>query len=518
MRLSWLVLLTVGVLGLGSCVAQAEDPHVTDFRWFPYVGPAVPTMGFPFGVQASYDPWMPGWISGTIFEETGGTERELTTCWYASCVVGVPGDPSDDYAHPRARTFKISLYNEGSEYESQTLVVNQRRLHFGLEGDFDWSPGLFHVTLSQSIGGTDLDTIIRENGREVTSCNVYWDYCTTPVTSGASYSATVEDPEGNVYGISASYRATSSTTGTKETADQIDLPRLGALFPTTSAVCDTLLNFQGSHLDNSTVSDQELACQAGVANRLSMTALLQAVIASGTGTTAVGWWLMHQGTVQVLSPAWPTTPWPDAQVPAIDDLPEVWQGATLGLADHYMLQARGADLTQAAAMAIAATCLWDASGISNDGLDVCRTLPIFVTGSDVAEATDHDVEAIASNLEWFKLNYEASGAKNGTHSWVRSAAPCDGETPSGQQCDEYPFFASEQGGPYTSGPRPHLRYIDASDNTLQGTRYSTFIGYCGLTTGTRPEGRANATGGSTFLVVALPSGLGIPSYTRLCNR
>ncbi len=249
-----------------------------------------------------------------------------------------------------------------------------------------------------------------------------------------------------------------------------------------------------------------------------MTALLQAVAVAGTGTTGVLWWLEHQGTVQVLSPSWPTRPWPDAQVPAIDDLPQVWQGALVGLADHYMLQARGRDLTQAAAMAIAATCLWDASGIANDGLDVCKTLPIFVTGSDVAEATDHDVEAIAGNPSWFKLNYEASGAKNGSHGWVNSKVPCNRDDDPGQQCDEYPFWASEQGGPYARPTTAHLRYIDEDDNQLQGTRYSSFISACGLRTGTRPEGRANATGGTTFLVVALPSAMGIPSYTRLCNN
>jgi hypothetical protein len=510
----WLAALAAGLLAVVPSMAQATS--VTDFSTFQNGGPSVPTMGWPFGLQVRYSDRLYVFDHGEVYEETSGGRTTLTNnCIYYGCALNVQPVASRDYAHPPTRTFEVVLYTDrGASYGNTTLVVNERRLHFALEGDFDWSPGLFHVTVPGSLANTTLDTIIYENGSEVRRCNVYWSYCTTPVTSGASYYAAVKDPDGNLYGITASYRATSSTTGVKETADQIDLPRLGTLFATTTDVCDTLLSFQGSHLEDSSVSDQELACQAAVANRLSMTALLQAVAVAGTGTTAVLWWLEHQATVQVLSPDWPTTPWPDAQVPAIPDLPQVWQGAVINLADYYKLSAQGKNLTQAAAETIAAACLWNASRIT-DGLDACRSLPVFITGSDVAEATDHDLEAIVGHPQWVKLNYEASGAKNGSHSWVNSVEPCDGATPSGKQCDEYPLWASEQGGPLAI-PTPHLRYVDATDNQLQGSRYSSFIGSCGLRTGTPQEG-ANATGGTAFLVVPIPSSAGIPS-TWLCNR
>lgn len=516
-RAVWLAVLAAGLLAVVPCVAQAT--YITGMTTFPNGGPSVPTMSWPFGVQVSYSDRLSPWDTGKLHEETGGSRVTLTdTCWYYGCSETVPGDTSTDYAHPPTRTFEIVLYHTdtGAAYDSRTLVVHERRLHFALDADFDWSPGLFHVTVPEHEGGTLLNTIIYENGREATRCNVYYSHCETSVTSGDSYYAAVEDPDGNVYGITPSYRATSSTTGVKETADQIDLPRLGALFAGTSDVCTLLVTFPyGSHLETSSESDQQLACEAGVANRLSMTALLQAIAAAGTGTTAVLWWLEHQQTVQVLSPDWPTTPWPDAQVPAIPDLPQVWQGAGINLADHYMLQANG-DLAQTAAEAIAVACLWSASRIT-DGLEACRTLPVFVTGSDVAEATDHDLEAIAGHPEWVKLNYEAAGAKaTSNRRWVYSVAPCDVTVPAGEQCDEYPFWASEQGGPLAS-PTPHLRFIDATDNTSQGGLYGNFVTICGLRTGT-PQERANATGGSPFLVVPLASGLGIPSYTRLCNR
>jgi len=515
MRPLWLVVLAVGALAFGSCVAQAT--YVTDFRTWPNGGPSVPTMGWPFGVQVTYSDRLSPWDTGKVWEETASGRVTLTdSCWYYGCSETVQPVASRDYAHPPTRTFKVVLYHTdtGAAYDERTLVVHERRLHFALEADFDWSPGLFHVTVPGSLANTTLDTIIYENGREADRCNVYWSHCETPVTSGASYYAAVEDPDGKLYGITPSYRATSSTTGVKETADQIDLPRLGALYATTTDVCNMLLTFPyGTHLARESPTDQWIACDTAVANRLSMTALLQAVAAAGTGTTAVLWWLEHQATVQVLSPDWPTTPWPDAQVPAIDDLPQVWQGAVINLADYYKLQARGQAWTQAAAEAIAAACLWNASRIT-DGLEACRSLPIFITGADVAEATEHDIEAIVGNPQWVKLNYEYGRGKEAyqNRNWYIGQGACRADPDEGQQCDEYPFWASEQGGP-AAFPTPSLRYIDARDNGLQGLRYGSFVTSCRLVSGDPPVS-GNARGGSTFLVIPVP----VVPTDWLCNR
>ncbi len=507
-RALWLAVLAAGLLAAASCMAQAD---VTDFSTFQYTyEPDPPMMRWPFGIHVGFDHPPRGY--GEVSEVTGGSNTLLYDwCGYYGCSMIAPSDYSDDYAHPPTRTFKIRFYDGGSQYAEDTLVVHERRLHFPIEADFDSSPGDFFVhVVGGGLGSTLLDTVIYEDGREVRRCNIYWTSCLTGVTSGAYYYAAVEDPDGNLYGITATYRATSSTTGVKETADQIDLPRLGALFASTSDVCTTLLTFPyGSHLANESPTDQWIACDTAVTNRLSMTALLQAVAAAGTGTTAVLWWLEHQATVQVLS--LPTIPWPETEVPPIPDLPQVWQGAAMNLADYFKTQARGRDWPQATAEAIAAACLWNASRASLDGLEACRSLPIFITGADVAEATDHDLEAIAGNPAWVMLNYEASGAKNGSRSWYRTVEPCDVAGRTGQQCDEYPFWASEQGGPLAP-ITPSLKYIDGDDNIAQGSIYGAFVTSCGLRTGT-PHERTNATGGTAFLVVPVPS---IPS-TYLCN-
>lgn len=83
------------------------------------------------------------------------------------------------------------------------------------------------------------------------------------------------------------------------------------------------------------------------------------------------------------------------------------------------------------------------------------------------------------------------------------------------QCDEFPFFSSEQGGPLAT-PTPHVQYIERIDNTRQGGFYSAFIRACELRTGTPQEG-ANSTGGTAFLVIPLMPALHIPTFW-LCNR
>jgi hypothetical protein len=510
--------MVAGSLVLGSCVAQATE--VDEFKTFPMGGPDVPMMPWSFGLQITFKEY--AYDQGVVYEETDGRDELYNPCAFLGCAVAVPGDASQDWMHPPTRTFEILFHTDRGVPYGETLVVNERRIHFALAGDFDWSPGLFHVSVSASLGGTNLDTIIYADGREVTSCNVYWSDCTTPVTSGAVYYAAVEDPDGNVYGMTSSYLATSSTTGVKETADKVDLVRLAALYATTTDVCDELLTYPGgTHVGESTVNDQALACQAAETNRDTMSDLLRAVSLAGGGTSVL-WWLMHDGTVSQLST--PRT-WPDYQLPATSDLPQSWQAPVLNVADHYKVQERGKDLTAEAAETLARACLWNVSRIGNARTD-CSELPVFFSGSDVAEATDHDTEAIAGlngvtpHPEWAKLNYEYGRGKEAYQSrgWYTRVSPCDiRDPPEGQQCDEYPFWASEQGGDPALVPPPHLRFIDRTDNGYQGSRFGSFVTSCGLRSGPPPEGGGNARGGDVFLMIPVPPDLGIPT-TWLCNR
>ncbi len=513
-----LAVLALALLAVAPGVALARDPRIVEIEAFVATpSPPVPTASYAFALEVSYDDSLPGWVTGSVFELVSGRWRLLVEgCSYSTCTANVEADAPEGLYSPRDRTFKAVLYNEGSEYDSRALVVHERRPHFTIDVDLESSPGYFTTYIEESEGGTELSTVIYEDGSAVERCDIYWSYCNAAMSTGHVYYASVEDPEGHVYGISPSYLATSSTTATKETTDKVDLVRLGALYAGTSDVCTMLLGYDGTHVGRSSVSDQELACEAAVTGRETMSNVLRAVAAAGGGT-AVLWWLEHQVTIQTLSPSWPTTPWPDYDLPAPGALPQVWQGAVINLADHYMIHSK--DLTQTAAETIAAACLWNGSRITN-ARDDCANLPIFISGSDVEEATNHDLEAISGlngatpHPQWAKLNYEASGAKSGTRNWYRSVAPCDRLGRTEQQCDEYPFWATEQGGPLAP-VQPHLKYISRSDNTYQGSRYGSFVTVCGLRTGT-PQSGANATGGTTFLMIPIPPSLGIPTGW-LCN-
>jgi hypothetical protein len=181
------------------------------------------------------------------------------------------------------------------------------------------------------------------------------------------------------------------------------------------------------------------------------------------------------------------------------------------LAETLITQNASAELSTEESEAAAEQCLHDTMSTGESevtGASECETLPIFSSGSDVAEATEHDVKALTLYPGWVKLNWERSTVKEElgeSRGWYKGSEGCPGSSPpEGESCDEYPFFATEQGGP-GGDPTPSLEYVDRTDNSNQGSRYSGFLSACKI-----EEGGA-------FLAVPLPPRLGIPT-TRLCNN
>jgi hypothetical protein len=136
----------------------------------------------------------------------------------------------------------------------------------------------------------------------------------------------------------------------------------------------------------------------------------------------------------------------------------------------------------------------------------CMDKPGFASGEGVREATEHDIRALESHMPWVQLNYE-DGATKPNRGW-QSDLCSDRE--SDEDCDEYPFFSSEQGGPLAV-PEPHLEAIDSGDNRAQGGQYSGFRRLCGLRTGT-PQPNSNSVGGSPFLAIPIPPSLNIDTW------
>jgi hypothetical protein len=96
----------------------------------------------------------------------------------------------------------------------------------------------------------------------------------------------------------------------------------------------------------------------------------------------------------------------------------------------------------------------------------CFSLPIFASGSDVDEATEHDLRALDSvgYVPWLLLNREQSSTKPGS-GWQSTGGRC---TPTElRACHEYPFFGTEQGGPlaYKRGPEPVIGLVLDADNS-----------------------------------------------------
>lgn len=161
--------------------------------------------------------------------------------------------------------------------------------------------------------------------------------------------------------------------------------------------------------------------------------------------------------------------------------------------------------------------------------DACKTEDIFLPGADVAEASAHDYEAmtqdnpaLAANQpsgktldgkahpELVQLHYlsaasrQVSDGRGGPgleRRWYGEAEtpsdywPC-GAAPrnDGRDCDEYPFYATQESGP----PTASLKLIDASQNQYEGTKYRlmTINPRCGSS----GSGMVN---GDPFLVVPL---------------
>jgi diaminopimelate epimerase len=339
----------------------------------------------------------------------------------------------------------------------------------------------------RDVGPTPYWLAIRKDGSLDTRCGSGTE-CSAIVEAGHTYTADVENGEGRSFGGSV--------------ISSVNVASLAGLFSGASTICTALLTdpYQ-THYAGSSVGDQELACEAAIGRGATAAGVISAVAAT-TGGTAALWWLLHEGTVA--QPGFEAPKPTEADpYPAPTTLPEAWP--IREVADILEAKNASAELTKEQTEEVARRCLWYMSEAGNDSSE-CENLPIFLSGSDVPTATRHDLKALASHPQWVRLNYESGTAKEehgSTREWYKGLGGCAGEKPEGDSCDEYPFFASQQGGPSAS-PTPSLEYIVATDNSEQGSKYSGFRSACKLSEG------------APFLAVPMPPSLGIPT-TRLCN-
>jgi hypothetical protein len=324
--------------------------------------------------------------------------------------------------------------------------------------------------------------------------------CDAAAAIGGTYRAVVVEAGGHNVGDSGAWTLTSEG-ASERTADGLDLAYLAALVGGPSELCNrVLVSPYTTHFNGSTLSDQYIACDAGLRAGLSTIETLERIVVAG-GSAAAGLaalhWLQADATRPLPAPEQVTPE--DGEAPLPVPLPLVRQ--VQDLSDRLMEgQPR---LTQERADIVANQCLLLVGRLGVNAEKKCSTLPIFATGvSDVPEATNHDRKAISRVPAWVLLNRESTAGKPG-EGWATGR--CDPPAGLEQDCDEYPFFSTFQGGP-AAIPEPHLEAISRHDNRSQGNKLQHFYGVNGC----------NVPPPDPFLVIPLPRASGLPTL-EVCN-
>jgi hypothetical protein len=109
--------------------------------------------------------------------------------------------------------------------------------------------------------------------------------------------------------------------------------------------------------------------------------------------------------------------------------------------------------------------------------NLCETEPIFITGDDTPEAFKHDLAPIAENPARVFLTHATSSEKPRPNpAWYNDDPICISAHASGLDCDEFPFWSTEQGmdGLHQLGYPSLAGVTGIGDNCLQGQRLGTF--------------------------------------------
>ena len=156
---------------------------------------------------------------------------------------------------------------------------------------------------------------------------------------------------------------------------------------------------------------------------------------------------------------------------------------------------------------------WVTASGTNRTIADCTTpgIPIYVIGREWPQAADHTIEALESYAPWVLLTYTP---RDKTTWYVKypetgkTSGSCKGQyrqpNPAATACDEWPWQKTEEGGETPStGRLPHLKVINARQNSLSGSRYNDFLVACAVKVAKAAPTPTN--GGARFLVIPMPS-------------
>jgi len=449
-------------------------------------------------------------VSGTgyqiyvIDEDNPGATRE---CGNGSACYLSRYSSWTENANPMPKRARVEVRDDSGHVAGQSgsLEVPVKRYLFDVSLEFSkettwegFERDRALATSGISMWGTShMLKVRRMDGTEICSSNSS-DQCGGTVTVGGVYRASAEDDEGRIFGASPYYTLTAD--GPRlERIDDVDLALLASMFANAEDICTKLLVYPGTHSMQppSSLSDEYRVCESSRTAGKTGIELLRAIAA---GVTAYG--ALHFLQREAERP----TPAPGTETAEDSEAPQPVPGPVLGDVQSVAsaLMARSSRLTQQQADRIARQCTWLGNHKGINSYRECRDKPIFASGSDVPEATNHDLTALARTPTWVELNYRPRSDNPSAEGWYSGDSRCasTGGT-TGRSCDEYPFFSTQQGGGLAS-PSPSLRAIDATDNSRQGGSYGAFTTSC-----------LGGQSGRAFLGVPIPPSAGIPTQ-RIC--
>ena len=492
----------------------------------------------------------------------------LISCYSGtSCSYGIAAPGWATNANPEVKryTAKLVRASDGALQEATTLTIPVRPYRFSVSVAFAnrtvAADGTIRFTATANVSRTVTSTgyaikIINGAGQVSATCTSGVG-CSTTVPAGAIYRAVVQNAAGHLAGESFGSLLTGDGASELQ-VNGLDLAYLAARFASAHAFCDEVLLAPGGTYTQATgtVKQEYWTCLAAAQAGQSTPQIMAAVAAVGVTGSFVLAWVAQQsardksctqlGTCSPPPQCDPCPPptgcdpcppptgcnpcAPTSVEPVPHPLPPEWRAkdvaARIATRNPNLLRVDGEVATNADVQTITEECLIRASEAGLDGSADCSGLPVFVSGNDVAEAARHDLEALAATPPRpFKLNYLRGGPSGVPRQWYASRPECN-PLLDATDCDEYPFFATEQGGPQAE-ILPHLKRIDSAHNRDQGKYYGfysgpeykrNFIKQCGL----KSRGDIGPDGilldhGTAFLALPLDPGLDIPTITTLCN-
>jgi hypothetical protein len=355
------------------------------------------------------------------------------------------------------------------------------------------------------------------NGNVVGTCTVDQATCQFTFTAGAEGSDQSFTAAVTYAGTTLSQTSPVKVTATDPTIaganDGIDIATLAGLFGSISNVCNSLLFYPGTHVQDTSTSDQENACVAAseasgaTVEYVIRASLLAMAAAAGaaSGQSLLAWLLNWAWTHGGITPPWVES-YPTIDPPASTPVPAA--ATADAIADSIVARDTATTaISLTDALKIARSCLL-MTGNAGMSSDLCKTRAIFVPGSDFPQPTQHRIDALDPDggyPPWVVLKRRASGVRD---NWYRTQPECIGST-TAWQCDEFPENSTYEGGnpnkPGNLKHPPSLRKLDGPQNRDLGGRLINFYNRCQI-----PDA-------GQFLVVPLAPSLGIPTQWTICK-